>query len=513
MRRRALLVTLASGVLAGCAGTNDRTVTTDATTPGVPDDDGAVTTTDPAPSTTETASTPTPPEPDARSQFLELDVAPVTWCLSTTSEHPSGSGTFVASFASTATADSPAAVRVWVTNDTEYERPVDLSRFPAFGRQRSRAPHELGRPRERLEADGARRRYLVPTENHPSVADPPGVERGDDGRWNATRLDHWEPGVRRLAPGESAFGEYHVVGSPDRTTSFPRRGVYRFRGRETVLRLVAWETGRPGRVRSSRFEGRSVPPMPDDATPVWYHEADATTPVLVVPDVERGRLPVQVRFVAANRSRERAQCGHWNLFKLVDGDWFHVAPLYHTADCRAIGPGSAKRYVLNAYHGEALPDPEYAGPGRSVGWLGAGTYAVVAGYGPDGGDGAALVELDGARRTVVPTDDATATVDGDVVRVRTEPPDADFERTRRVTAVLERVDAAPDGTRYLPEQVMRRYYRALRNTLAFADDASRVVLETTDRWPERVTGFDATAARFRFEGDAYEFTRRDGETG
>ncbi|MFC6954641.1 hypothetical protein [Halorubellus litoreus] len=506
MRRRALLAALATTTVAGCASTTDD-ATTDATTTDGTTADGTVT--DGASSvdgttTDDDGGGPEPPE--SMEAFVELDVAPETWCLTHHWTRTDDGGRFSVSFAGTATASSPATLRAWLVNDSDYEQPFDLATFPAFGRTESDVPHELGRPRERLGSNWERRRFLVPTTNHPAFEDPPSVERADDGRWTATRMDDWRLGVRRLEPGEFAFGEYHVVGHPDRTEAFPRRGVYEFDGHDFGFALATWETGRPGRVEPSAFEGRSVPAMPGDGTPTWYHEADATTPVVVEPDVEQGRLPVQVRFVAANRSRETAQCGHWNLFKLDGGEWFHVAPLYHTADCRALAPGTGKQYVLNAYHGEALPDPEYYGPGGSVGWLGGGTYGLVAGYGPDGGDGAALVELVGPDRTVVPTDDASATVDGDVVRVSTEPPDADFERSERVTATLERVDAASDGTRYLPEQVMRRYYRALRNTLAFVDDADRVVLDTTDRWPERVTGYEATATTFRFEGDAYEFT-------
>jgi hypothetical protein len=110
------------------------------------------------------------------------------------------------------------------------------------------------------------------------------------------------------------------------------------------------------------------------------------------------------------------------------------------------------------------------------------------------------------RRALLAAIAASATRDGDLVRVSTTPPDVDDETTERVTATLEPVDGAPDARRFVPEQVMRHPYRALRNALGFLDDAARLELETTARWAERATGYDATAKTFRFEGDAYEFS-------
>jgi len=520
MRRRALLAVLGSTAAAGCAGRFGESTTTNRTTETT--DESAATATEPTDAGTESTTTddgagdsdgatdsdgPEPPEDQLSTDLLDLETAPKTYCIPRTGQFVDGRVWFQMQFARTADASSPAVVRAWAVNESDHEQVVDLSALPGFGRTESDLPHAIGRPRERFTQHWETRLFLVPTDANPLVEDAPSVERGDDGRWRATRMDDWTVERATLDAGAYAFGEYHVVAHPDRERPFPTSAVYEFHAGDAEFQLTTWRTGEPGPTDESRFAGERVPSLRGDATRSWYHDADESTGVFVEPDVERGTLPEQVEAVAVNRSRTDAQCGHWNLYKLVDGEWFHVTPYIHTSDCRSLAPGTGKRYVLNAYHGEALPDPSYYGPGGSVGWLGGGTYAVVAGYGADTDESAALVELQGPSRSIVATEDASASRDGDVVTVATDAHAAERESTEPAVLSLQRASDGSDTRRLIAEQVMRDRYRVLRNALAFYDgDVTRVDVETNDRHAERATGYDDRTVAFRFRGEPFEAT-------
>ncbi|NHN43133.1 hypothetical protein G9C85_16060 [Halorubellus sp. JP-L1] len=507
MRRRSLLAVLGSTAVAGCASRSGESTTSRTT---ATDETATATTTEPDTTRATTADDdgpdgPAPPEDQLSFDALDLETAPKTYCIPRTGEFVDGRVTFQVQWASTATESSPAVLRSWAVNERDHEQVVDLSNLPAFGRAESDTPHAVGRPHERFTQHWETRLFLVPTANNPLVEDAPGVERDADGRWRATRLDDWSVERATLGAGEYAFGEYHVVAHPEREQPFPRSAVYEFEAGDAEMAIATWRTSEPGPTTESRFAGERVPAHRGDSTRSWYHDADETTAVFVEPDVERGTLPEQVEFVAVNRSRSVAQCGHWNLYKLVDGEWFHVTPYIHTADCRGLAPGTGKRYVLNAYHGEALPDPEYYGPGGSVGWLGGGTYAAVAGYGAGTDESAALVELVGPERSIVPTEDASATRDGDAVTVATDAHAAERESTEPAVLSLERSSGGSEPRRVIAEQVMRDRYRALRNALAvFDDDVTRVDVETSDRYAERTTGYDSKTIAFEFRGEQYE---------
>lgn len=108
-----------------------------------------------------------------------------------------------------------------------------------------------------------------------------------------------------------------------------------------------------------------------------------------------------------NKSQSATQCGHWNLYKLDGSRWFHIGPYVHTADCRILHPGQTKSWTLNASDGKSL-SPVGNGRRASFGFLGAGAYAVVVGYGDRTDQSAALVELTGDDVSIEPTDDVTA---------------------------------------------------------------------------------------------------------
>ncbi len=413
-------------------------------------------------------------------------------------------------FARTGTADHPPAVAVSLTNDNDFANTFRLDWLPPFGRHGSRNPHRLGRPRDRYEAAYRATLYFVPTAAHPLVDDPPSVERDTDGIWrlaDAPNTGEWGPEQYRLAPGETLRGEYALVGHPDGAGTGRPTGVYEFRG-ESDLRLAVWDTDRPGPTTDSRFAGTDLPPVGrtregESVPTAWVHDADATTPSYVLPETERATLPEGIEFAFVNSSREPTQCGHWNLYKLVDGEWFHVAPSVHTADCRLVRPGGTKTWDLHAYPGEAIPS---YGDQTTVGFLGGGRYGVVAGYGHATPQSGALVELVGPPVEVVPTEDVEASRDGTTVTV-TAPQYGDAEHPPDASLVVTRTDADPE-TRLIPEQVMRRRYRGLRNTLScFDSETERVVLRTDQHVVDRTVGYDGDSLTFRLAGTVYEAVR------
>lgn len=110
--------------------------------------------------------------------------------------------------------------------------------------------------------------------------------------------------------------------------------------------------------------------------------------------------------------------------------------------------------------------------------------------------------------SVVPTANVTIERGGGQVTVTSQRwrTATDDEHRSRVHLVLER---AADAERTLiAEQVMRRRFRGLRNTLAFMDpDVERVVLRTDDRTADRAVGYEDGTARFRYDGRAYVLTK------
>ncbi len=384
-------------------------------------------------------------------------------------------------------------------NTNDFENTFRIEWTPPFGRLSSRNPSPFHDGTPNIDTTYRSSLLLVPTENHDLVDDPPAVDRDDDGLWRlADGMSQWLPEQVRLQPGEMIHGEYAVVGHPDGAGQGRPPGIYEFSGRsDSTLRLAVSETAAPGPNQQSRFAGRTVPSFEGDTTTAWYHEADATATTYLHPDKERGALPLQVEFTFVNKSRSETQCGHWNLYKLVDGQWFHIGPYGHTADCRLLAPGQTKTWILNAYPGEALPSIGYRS-GATFGHLGGGTYGVVAGYGAETSQSGALVKLEGDAVAIEPTDDLTVESSGTTVRVRSPRRNGDAHTTS-ATLTLTRASTA-DRT-VIPEQVLQERNRGLRNTVALlTDDVETVTLRTSEQVAEAVVGYESDRKRYRIHG-------------
>ena len=502
MRRRTLLAGVSAGIgtLAGCSATLRESTETATLTPADPPTDSA---TDSPTPTSDDTSTPDDDENGEQelgaASIVDLETANRTYALAPLRYRSDDGASVRLRVASTATPDGPATVEASLTNENPFENTFRMRWTPPFGRLASGIPRPMG---ER-HGDYTDRVGLVfaPTENHDLVDDPPDLERGPDGYWRLAgdALPEFPERVR-LEPDETVHGEYALVGRAQGAGRGRPPGVYEFsRGGEGPVRVTVWMTDAPGPETDSQFAGVSVPALPREGEAAWFHDADSGTPTFVRPSVERTTLPARIEFVFVNRSREATSCGHWNLYKLEDGQWFHLGPYVQTADCRVVSPGGAKTWAMRAATGQMAPCEA-----TSYEFLGGGRYAAVAGYGHATPRSGALVEFDAPAVDLVPTADVSTERDDERVTATSKhwraAPDEDHRA--RVHLVLERAENAERTI--IAEQVMRRRFRGLRNTLAFAaPDVDRVVLRTDDRTADRAVGNDGGTARFRYDDQAY----------
>ncbi len=413
-------------------------------------------------------------------------------------------------FAGTATADHPATIRATLTNRMQGPNTIALRDLPPFGDPYS-APPDAGIDRPYRDALA-----FAPTERTDLAEAIPGVERTAEGYWRLPETGTWLPETLELGSGETVAGEFVLVRHPE-ARGYPT-GCYEWRSGETRFTVAAWDTGAPGPDETSRFAGESVPSLPDASSVAWFHEAGGTTPAFLEPSAERVEAPARVGFTLYNHSGDEMGGNRhdWRLFKLVDGEWFHVVPWAIPVPYTTLPPGGTEEWTIRAFSGRAAPCDD----GIDVGYLGGGRYAFrVAlsresdGESDDDGEGvhAALFDLDAPAIEVTPTDDVRAARDGERVVVTSPRHRAEGEHRRPATLTLTRTDADADE-RLVPEQVMRRRLRGLRNALAGVEaGVETVVLRTDERTAERAVDYDADSRTVEFEGDTYRVTVSRGQ--
>lgn len=512
MRRRAVLLTLSAGLLgvAGCNQTADSAEIPEEKRPPAdrkdqksptdrqPDDS----VTPEPPGDNATPGTEEPGFPD-RTEIVDLEATNRTYALVSARYRTDDGAVVTMGFSATAASAGPVRVEATLANESGAGNTFALDKMPPFGGFVSDSPQ----PIDGTQTDHPDRAALVfaPTENHDLVEEAAEIEHGEGGHWRlASESVPDPPESVHLDAGETRQGEYALVGPASGEGLGRPPGAYEFsRGEERAVRVTVWKTDAPGPKAESRFAGESVPPLPGEADTAWYHEADPSTPTFVHPGTERTDLPASVPFTFVNRSREATACGHWDLYKLTDGEWFFLGPYWQAADCPIVYPGRSKTWELRGAHGEMEEED-----GRQYPFLGGGQYAAVAGYGHATAQSGALIEFDAPDVAVVPTDDATGERSNGTVTVTSdrwrEAPDSESRSRRQL--VLEPTESAEE--RLIPEQVMRSRFRGLRNTLAFVGrDVDRVVLRTDDWATDRVTGHDQGSRQFEFEGQAYLATK------
>ncbi|GAA0231095.1 hypothetical protein GCM10009000_053070 [Halobacterium noricense] len=224
------------------------------------------------------------------------------------------------------------------------------------------------------------------------------------------------------------------------------------------------------------------PPFDDDVKRVvCYEDADSETNLLMTPSKERAELPNDaISFTLSNETGTRFTTNyyHWRVWKLVDGEWFYIAPRVVPEPAMMLQSGGSHTWNLtidNATLGGRI-DGAQGTEDITLPGVGGGTYAFgisgwFEGQEYDNGTGVATrFELVGDSLSLTPTDDLREVGrDSEEKHVRADETNATYLATR-----VEK----PDGgtVRKIPEQAIR--IAPIRNLLAsFEDGISQVRLD------------------------------------
>ncbi|WP_458187563.1 hypothetical protein [Haladaptatus sp. NG-WS-4] len=237
---------------------------------------------------------------------------------------------------------------------------------------------------------------------------------------------------------------------------------------------------------------------------VCYENADQETTLLVEPSKERATLQkATLSFTLSNETGATFTTNyyHWNVWKQVDGEWFHVAPRMWPEPAMMLGSGGSHTWNLtvdNSDLGRALSRAEGT-ENVALAGLGGGTYAFgISGWFQSHDDGigvAARFDLDGDPLELTPTDDLEVVgQDGGEKHVRSEHSNTTYVATR-----IE--DSEQDAIRTIPEQVVRM--TPLRNLLAsFEEGVDSVRLDGRDSYlGDEWQVFEYQGTTYRVETD------------
>lgn len=448
-------------------------------------------------------------------------------------------------FTAPATPDHPAHVAATLTNRNDHPTTFDLNMLPPFGQLTSAIPVRPWTPDSHTDLSYRDGLVFAPRQTHALVPDDqpaPPVTQTQTGRWQlATDVADWLPATIRLTPGETIRGEYAVVSHPDTQQTHQPPGIYQFhRAADNAVQISVWPTSAPGPTTPSRFNTTTVPPLTTDGDTAdttspatttstdataprrgehWYHRTTPTTPSYVVPHTEQTALPARLTFTYVNHTDTPAKCGHWQLYKLAAGQWHHIGPFMHTADCRVVPPGRTKTWTLHAFPEAGLE----CDAGHAFPYLGGGRYAVTAGYaaGLDASQTVAMVDVTGDPVTLTPTADVThttptnQTVTATTDAWRTAPTADRAILTVTTQSEPDTTSTTPSNTsvrHFIAEQLMRDRHHGLRNALAVlttTPTATTVRLKTdtvTARQAINGSPNPDTAFRFRFRKTTYTAT-------
>lgn len=398
-------------------------------------------------------------------------------------------------FERSATITQPARLEARLTNRGATPLQVDTATLPPFDGGLSLVTR-ASESRPETPTD----RLLVPVGGALGEG-APGTERGPKGYWRASTRPPTLSGVLEFEPGQRRRGTFVLLGAPG-AVGFPRG---RYASATGPFSLAVWDTGSPGPRDPSRFDGVSVPDLPNTDGTSWFHEATRQTGIFLEPQVERAAAPTAFRFTLVNHSIDPlgGNPDEWKLYKLVDGAWYRIAPWTIDLSAGPVPPGGQFDYVVAASYGPR-PPCDCAATGGAVGYLGGGTYALEAGYSRvrTSETYAALVHLTARERTVEPTGDAT--VDREASRtVVTRPEWGDGEEPPDAAMTVARTSAS-SARRIVAEQVYRPPFQALRDVLPYHDELP-VVLRADERVVGSFLGADARRA-FRYDGETYVAT-------
>ncbi|MFP8955093.1 hypothetical protein ACLI4Y_00045 [Natrialbaceae archaeon A-CW3] len=394
----------------------------------------------------------------------------------------------VVDFDSPATAETPATLTATIANQHSFEQSFRSRRLPGL----ESPVRGTGREPDRHAV------FLAPTADHPLAETTPAYGRDEDGRWRLeSTAGEWFPERITLEPEETIVGEYVMLGHPDPTEPPIEAGRYRVGRGDAEFTVACWSSERPGPETTSTFEGVAVPSLPDDqsdqvvfdtdggkttekgAGTRWFHEATPETAVFLEPDRESIAAPDAnaITFSLVNHGRDTLQGNlhYWRLYKLVEGAWLPIEPWAWPMPLGRLSSGDVHESTLACFADE----PVAADHARSVGHLGGGRYAYTAGYSGNRSSHAAMFDFEAPALTVDLEDDAV--VDRRDTKTVVTLPEYDGER-RPATMTVTRSsgDHDPDQ-RLVSEQLYRRPFRSLRNSLPAFESGVQTVHLRADR--------------------------------
>jgi hypothetical protein len=342
--------------------------------------------------------------------------------------------------------------------------------------------------------------YIAPTETHPLAQSVPGYERDREGRWRLADIGNdWYPETVTIDGGTGFVADYYVLGHHllDEPPIVP--GRYRLRG--TDLSIVVWSTTEPGPEETPALAGRDPPALPGDQETSWYHDATPETELYLQPDVERVVPPYRISFEHVNHSRQSLNGNpyYWRLYKLADGDWLPVEPWLWEQPAAQLDPGDRETSEIGVFHGKTATANDRTAGGRDVGYLGGGLYAYTGGFDTESHKYAALFEFD-APELDVGIESAAEIIETGAETVVELPNHAEARRP----ATFSVTETASDPERQIiTEQLPRRPFRGLRNSLPLFEDGVESVHVKTDRGTAlQLAGYEEdTEVVFRY-GDA-----------
>lgn len=398
-------------------------------------------------------------------------------------------------FESSATITQPATLEARLTNRGSTPVQVDTATLPPFYSGLS-----LISPASESRPEAPSDRLLAPVGGALGGGSPD-IERGPEGYWRASTRPPTLSGVREFEPGQRRRGRFFLLGAPG-SVGFPKG---RYGSATGPFSLAVWDTGSPGPREPSRFDGVSVPDLPNTDGTSWFHEADRQTGIFLQPHVERAAVPTAFRFTLVNHAIDPlgGNPDEWKLYKLVDGAWYRIAPWTIDLSAGPIPPGGEFDYVVAASHGPR-PPCDCGATGGAVGYLGGGTYALEAGYSRvrTSETYAALFELTARDRSVEPTGDAT--LDREASRTVVTRPEWGDGTGPADAAMTVTSGSDSSARRIIAEQVYRPPFQALRDVLPYRDELPVIL-----RADARVVGsfLGGTERRsFRYDGETYVAT-------
>jgi len=384
-------------------------------------------------------------------------------------------------FVAGATDTSPARAQAIAINYRADEVTLRLDRYPLL------AGTGLGR-----NSDG-KSVYLVPTETHPLAETVPEYQQDEAGRWQfRNRPVEWFPTSITFPPESGFVGEYYLLNASNQLPFAP--GQYEFVGDSTAVQVAVWPTDVPGVERTSRFEDADPPGVSIWDEIRWYHDKTPDSRVYLEPGKEFVELPERITLKFINQSSNSMGGGllKSKLHKLVDGEWFHLAPQGILQGYVVFGPWSYQKADVELYHDGA---PDRRG-NITVGHLGGGIYAYESTASAGRGKHTAMIEVDAPPITVEREANAPIVDNGSHVIVESPR----FEGSSRdETLTVSRTDRTDPEVRLIPEKLYRQFYEPYRNTLpVFEPGVERVTLRTNvvpndfdiEDNPQRVIEYD-----------------------